>query len=114
LQQKNSPLGGATPNQLAAFSLAILDVNVSARILQATMLELTINEDAVIEDDVLIFKRLVLSSIHGRTSCGFAEAPGLAKARPIEKLSSPKRFDLSTGLETYRSRHIVWLQGSPA
>jgi hypothetical protein len=84
LQQEDGPLRGAAPNQLAAFSLAILHINVSARIFQAAILELTIYEDAVVEDNVLVFKRLVLNSVHDWTPCSCAIAPDLRFA-PVKK-----------------------------
>ena len=55
---------GASPNELATLSLAILNVNVSARILQAAILELTIYVDAIVQNHVLILEDLVLMSVH--------------------------------------------------
>jgi hypothetical protein len=64
LQQENSPLGGASPYKLAPFSLAVLDINVASRILQAAIFERTIDKNSVIKDEMLIFKRLFSESIH--------------------------------------------------
>jgi hypothetical protein len=64
LQKHDRALGGSTPDELATFTLAILHINISARILQAAILELAINVDAVVQYHVLIFEHLVLISIH--------------------------------------------------
>jgi hypothetical protein len=48
LQEHNGALRGASPDKLAAFALAILDVNVTARVLQAAILELAIYVDTVV------------------------------------------------------------------
>ena len=65
LKQKNRPLGGASPHQLAAVTLAVLDINVAARIFQAAILKNAVDENAIIKNDVLIFKGLVFGSVHG-------------------------------------------------
>jgi hypothetical protein len=64
LQQQDGALRGAPPDELATFSLAILDVNIAARVLQAAILELAVHIDAVVQDHVLILERLALMSIH--------------------------------------------------
>ena len=73
LQKKDGALRGASPDKLATFALAILHVNVSARILQAAIRELAIHVDAVVQDDMLIFEGLVFKSIHRftRAACGY-------------------------------------------
>jgi hypothetical protein len=67
LQKEDGSLRGITPDQLAAFSLAVLDVDVASRILQAAILEHAVDKHAVIEDDVLIFKCPIFVSSHTRT-----------------------------------------------
>jgi hypothetical protein len=57
-------LRGASPDELAAFALTILNVNVSARVLQAAVLEFAANVDAIVQNHVLIFEYLVLMSVH--------------------------------------------------
>jgi hypothetical protein len=64
LQKQDGTLRGASPNELATLSLAILNVNVSARILQAAVLELAIYVDAIVQYHVLILEDLVLMSVH--------------------------------------------------
>jgi hypothetical protein len=48
LQKQDGALRRASPDQLATFTLAILNVNVPARILQAAILELAIHVDAIV------------------------------------------------------------------
>jgi hypothetical protein len=64
LQKQDGALCGAPPDELATFSLAVLNVNVPARILQAAILELAINIDAIVQNHVLIFEDLVLIAVH--------------------------------------------------
>jgi hypothetical protein len=64
LKKQNSALRGASPDELATFSLAILHVDVPARILQTAILELTIHVDAIVQNHVLTLKHLVFVSIH--------------------------------------------------
>jgi hypothetical protein len=73
LQKQDGALRGATPDELATFALAILNVNVPARILQAAILELAIHVDAIVQNHVLILKDLVLVSVHRftRATCGY-------------------------------------------
>jgi hypothetical protein len=73
LQKQDGALRGASPNELATFSLAILNVNVSARILQAAILELAVHVDAIVQNHVLILKDLVLMSVHRftRAACRY-------------------------------------------
>jgi hypothetical protein len=60
-------LRGAPPDELATFTLAILDVNVSARILQAAILELAVDVDAIVQNHMLVLENLVFISIHRLT-----------------------------------------------
>jgi hypothetical protein len=52
---------------LAAFALAILNVNVPSRILQAAILELAIYIDALVQNHVLILEDLALVSVHSHS-----------------------------------------------
>jgi hypothetical protein len=65
LQQKNGALGSAPPNQLAAITLAILDIYVAPRIFQAAILENAVDENSLVQDDVLVFKCFVFVPAHG-------------------------------------------------
>ena len=67
LQQHDGALRCSAPNQLATFTLTVLDVNVSARILQAAVLKRAIYEHPLIKNHVLILEDLVLMSIHDVT-----------------------------------------------
>ena len=64
LQKQDGALRGASPYKLATFTLAILHINVAARIFQAAILELAIHVDAIVQHHMLILKCLVLISIH--------------------------------------------------
>jgi hypothetical protein len=64
LEQENGPLGGSSPDQLAAVPLAVLDVDVSARIFQAAILERAVDEDSVVQHHVPFLEGLVLVSVH--------------------------------------------------
>ena len=67
LQKHDRALGGSAPDELATFSLAILHINIPARILQAAILELAIHVDAIVQNYMLIFEHLILISIHRLT-----------------------------------------------
>jgi hypothetical protein len=64
LQQKNSTLRCAAPDELATVALAILNVDVSTAVFQTAILENAINEDAFVQNHVLVFERLAVVSIH--------------------------------------------------
>ena len=64
LKQDHRSLGGATPDQLAALSLAVLHVDVAAGILQAAILEGAVNENPVVQNKVLVFKNFRFVSSH--------------------------------------------------
>jgi len=64
LKKEDGPLGRSSPNKLAAFSLAVLHVNISAGVFQTAILEHTVDINAVIQNHMLVFKRLVLEAIH--------------------------------------------------
>lgn len=70
LQKQDGALRGASPDELATFTLAILNINITARILQAAILELAIYVDAVIQNYMLILENLVLMSVHRFTRTG--------------------------------------------
>ena len=67
LQQLNRALRRSPPNKLASFSLAILHVDIAARILQAAALERAVHEHSIVQDHVLVLEDLILMSIHGIT-----------------------------------------------
>src|SRR5436309_11892309 len=71
LQQEHRALRGATPDQLTAFPLAVLHVDVSAGILQAAVLEYAVDEDPVVQDQVLVLEGLIIVSVHARTLVGY-------------------------------------------
>ena len=75
LQKQYGALRGASPDELATFALAILHVDVAARILQTAILELAIHVDAIIKNDMLILEGLIFKSIHkfNRVVCRFKE-----------------------------------------
>ncbi len=64
LKQKYGALRGVAPDQLAPFSLAILHVNITARIFEAAVPERTIDEHTVIQLDMLVFKGLAFVPVH--------------------------------------------------
>ena len=64
LKKENSPLRRPSPDKLAAFALTVLHVNISTCVFQATILKHTVNINAVIQHDMLVFKGLVLEAIH--------------------------------------------------
>jgi hypothetical protein len=65
LQEEHRALRRATPHKLAAFSLAVLHVDITAGILQAAVPESAVDEHTIVEDQVLVFENLVLISSHG-------------------------------------------------
>lgn len=73
---------GTSPDELAAFTLAVLDEDVAAGILHAAILKLAVHEDTVIQNDVLTLEGLVFIPIHKfarkvspRASCERASCP---------------------------------------
>ena len=83
LQKQDGALGGASPDELTTFSLAILHVNVSARVLQAATLELAIHVDAIVQNHVLILENFVLVSVHRFTQAARRKGKsGLSPRRP--------------------------------
>ena len=67
MQQHYRPLGRCPPDQLAAFSLTVLHVDVAPGIFQAAILERAVDENPVIQDQVLILEDLVFVSSHEKT-----------------------------------------------
>jgi len=65
LEEENGSLRGASPHQLATFTLTVLNVNVTAGIFQAAILENAINEDGFVKNNVLVFEGFVLVPVHG-------------------------------------------------
>jgi hypothetical protein len=71
LQQKDGTLRGATPDELATVALAVLDVDVTAAVLQTAILEDAINKDAFVQNHVLVLEGLTVVSIHFMSAaCG--------------------------------------------
>jgi hypothetical protein len=63
--------------------LAVLDVHISPRVLQAAILENTVDKHPLIEDYMLIFESLVFVSSHTHLTLPLAKHPGkLALASP--------------------------------
>jgi hypothetical protein len=67
LEQHYRPLRRATPDQLTTLALAVLDVDVSARVLQAAILEGAVDEDPLVKNQVLVFEELVFVSSHQKS-----------------------------------------------
>ena len=65
LEQHDRALRRSAPNELAAFSLAVLNVNIPAGILQAAISEGAMYEHSLIKNHMLVFENLVLVSGHG-------------------------------------------------
>ncbi len=111
LQKKDRALSGASPNELATFTLAILNVNVPARILQAAILELAIHVDAIVQNHMLILEDLVLMSVHRftRAECR-CEKFDLSRRRKQRRgsdvgLTGGERLDEAT-------IHLTWMQAT--
>ena len=64
LQQHDGPLRRCPPDELAAFSLAILHVDVAAGVFQTAILESAVDENPVIQNQVLVLEYLVFVSSH--------------------------------------------------
>jgi len=64
LKQKYRSLGGAPPDQLTAFALAILHVDITARVFQTAILENTVDVNTIVQNDVLILKSLIFETVH--------------------------------------------------
>jgi len=89
LQKQDRALRGAPPDELATFALAVLDVDVPARIFQAAILELAVDVDAIIQDHVLILEDLVLISVHRFTRAAFCyERFGVIRRRKHEQAAN--------------------------
>ena len=67
LQQHYRALCRCSPDELAAFSLTVLHVNVAAGIFQAAILEGAVDENPVIQNQVLVLEDLVFVSSHEKT-----------------------------------------------
>ena len=105
LQQQNGALRRSPPNKLATFTLAILHVNVTARILQAAILECAVYEHALIENHVLILEDLAFMSVHnltqvpagtGRaTALLLSSAEGCCGSPPASRPASARRLSFT-------------------
>jgi hypothetical protein len=99
LQKENGSLGWATPHQLATFSLAVLDVDIAPRILQAAVLKDAVDKHTLIENDMLIFKRSVFVSSHTRKPNPSLRIPGTPSLSALPRLHhSPRASRISLEL----------------
>ncbi len=73
LEQHYRPLRRRTPDELATLTLAVLDVDVAAGILQAAILEGAVDEHSVVKYQVLVFEDLVFVPSH---QCTRLSLPG--------------------------------------
>ena len=64
LKQEDRALRRSPPDKLATFALAVLHVDVAARILKAAILEGTVDEHPVVQNEVLVLKDFVFVSSH--------------------------------------------------
>jgi hypothetical protein len=64
LEKHHRALRRSTPDELATLALAVLNVDVSAGILQAAILESAVDEDPVVQHQVLVFEDLIFVSSH--------------------------------------------------
>jgi len=64
LKEENCSLRRSAPHELATLSLAVLDVDIPPRILQAAILKNAVHKHTLIENNVLVFKRSVFVSSH--------------------------------------------------
>jgi hypothetical protein len=94
LQQKNGSLRGSSPNELAPFALTVLDVDIATRIFQAAIFENAVDEDPIVQNEVLTFKRLAFVSVHSsnRQKASVATRSVAACSRPYYASFSPQRF----------------------
>ena len=67
LQQHYRALCRCSPDKLATFSLTVLDINISTRVFQTAILELTVYVNAIVQNNVLTLENLVLVPIHNLT-----------------------------------------------
>jgi hypothetical protein len=66
LQQKHRALRRTPPDQLAAFALAVLHIDIATRVFQAAISKCAVYEHTIVEDQVLVFEDFVFVSVHGR------------------------------------------------
>ena len=67
LQQHYRSLRRGTPDELATLPLAVLHVDVPARVLQAAVLEGAVDEDPLVKNQVLVFEELVFVPSHQKS-----------------------------------------------
>jgi hypothetical protein len=75
LEQKHGALRRPAPHKLAAFTLAVLHVDIAAGILQAAISKRAVNKDTIVEHEMLVFEDLVLVSNHGDVRLSPATTP---------------------------------------
>jgi hypothetical protein len=66
LQQKHRALRRTPPDQLAAFALAVLHIDIATRVFQAAISKCAVYEHTIVEDQVLVFEDFAFVSVHGR------------------------------------------------
>src|SRR5579875_1532453 len=66
LQKEDGALRSAAPDELAAVTLTVLDVNVAPGVFQTTVPEGAIDKDAVVQHQMLILKCLAFVSVHDK------------------------------------------------
>jgi hypothetical protein len=93
LQKQDGSLRSTSPDELATFALAILNVNVPTRILQAAILELAIHVDALVQNHVLILEDLVLMSVHR-----FTRSACRCEKFPVSPPAQTRAVELTLGL----------------
>jgi hypothetical protein len=112
LQEKNSSLGGASPDKLAAFALAVLNVDVASSVFQAAVFKDTVDEDSVIKHKMLVLKSLAFKSVH-RILMGHRFSPVNQLQVSKQGLAGSQRLpgQLSFGIDVRRQHseyHIEW------
>ena len=65
LKKNHRPLRGRPPHELASITLAVLYVHIPTPILQAAVAKRTVDENAFVQDEMLVLKYFAFMSIHG-------------------------------------------------
>ena len=79
LKQEDGALRCAAPDQLAAFTLAVLHVNVAAGVFQAAVPERAIDIDTVIQRQMLVFKNLAFVAGHSAHEFGAIQSSKIGR-----------------------------------
>jgi len=89
LKEHYRALRRGTPDKLATLALAVLDIDVSAGILQAAILESAVDEDPVVKHQVLVFEDLVFVSSHQQSRLSL---PGSGRKRGVNSSNGKARW----------------------